>query len=125
MEKQNVYLAGGFNSDWREKVKACANVSFIDPKEKEQKKEFQWDEYGCWDLHFIKQSDICFVYMERSNPSGFGLSVEIGYAKGLGKTVILVLETGHEKDSYLTFLMTVADVTYDNLDDGINFLASF
>lgn len=125
MRKQTVYLAGGFNSDWRDKVKLCTNVEFIDPKEKEVKKEFQWFEYGCWDLHYIKQTDISFVYMERTNPSGFGLSVEIGYAKAMGKTVILVLENGHEKDKYLQFLKTVADVVYDNLEDGISFLSSF
>lgn len=120
-----VYLAGGFSSDWRDKVKQLNNVKFIDPKEKEQKKEFNWQEYCVWDLHYIKHSEICFVYMERNNPSGFGLSVEIGYAKALGKTVILVLETGHEKDKYLLFLKGVADVVYDKLEDGINFLASF
>ena len=47
MRKQTVYLAGGFNSDWRDKVKQCSNVEFIDPKEKEVKKEFQYFEYGC------------------------------------------------------------------------------
>ena len=118
-------MAGGFRSDWRDKAKECSNVEFIDPKEKEVKKEFQYFEYGCWDLHHIKQADICFVYMERTNPSGFGLSVEIGYARALGKTVILVLEKGHEKDKYLLFLKTVADVVYDNLEDGIAFLSSF
>lgn len=125
MKKQTVYLAGGFNSDWRDKVKLCTNVEFIDPKEKEIKKEFTWFEYGCWDLHYIKQTDICFVYMEKTNPSGFGLSVEIGYAKAMNKTVILILENGHEKDKYLQFLKTVADVVYDNLDEGISFLSSF
>jgi len=125
MKKQTVYLAGGFSSDWRNKVKECTNVDFKDPKEKEVKKEFQWFEYGCWDLHYIKHTDICFVYMERTNPSGYGLSAEIGYAKALGKTVILVLESGHEKDRYLQFLKAVADITYDNLQDGIDFLSSF
>lgn len=123
--KQRVYLAGGFNSDWREKVKMCTNIEFKDPKEKEVKKKHEWFEYGCWDLHYIRHTDICFVYMEHNNPSGYGLSVEIGYAKALGKTVILVLEKGHEKDQYLQFLKTVADVVYDNLEDGIDFLKSF
>jgi nucleoside 2-deoxyribosyltransferase len=125
MKKQLVYLAGGFSSNWNDKVKTLTNVEFIDPRIKEVKKEFKYFEYGCWDLHYIKQCDICFVYMEKDNPSGYGLSVEIGYAKALNKTVILVLENGHEKEKYLLFLKNVADVIYDNLDDGINFLASF
>src|SRR5674476_245637 len=125
--KQKVYLAGGFTSNWRDRIKELSNLNFIDPKEKELKKEFQWNEYGCWDLHFIKQCDICFVYMERINPSGYGLAVEIGYAKALGKTIVLVLELNHEtvKDKYLLFLKTASDIVYDNLQDGINYLASF
>lgn len=126
MKRQVVYLAGGFNSEWRSKVcKRCPNLDFIDPKEKELDRKFDSLEYGCWDLHYIKQSDICFVYMERTNPSGIGLSVEIGYAKGLGKTVILVLETGHEKDKYFQFLKSAADIIYEDLDSGIDYLNSF
>lgn len=65
--------------------------------------------------------------MERTNPSGFGLAVEIGYAKGINKTVILVLEKNHEihKDRYLEFLMKAADVTFEDLDNAIEFLKSF
>jgi len=123
--KQMVYLAGGFTSDWRELVKQCDNVEFIDPKEKETKRPFEWFEYGAWDLHYIKQCDICFVYMEKDNPSGFGLSVEIGYAKAKDKTVILVLEEGHDKAKYLLFLKNVADVYYTTLQEGIFYLSSF
>ena len=125
MRKQKVYLAGGMHSDWREKIRTLQNVEFIDPKEKEVKRKFELQEYGTWDLNYIKQCDICFVYMEATNPSGFGLAVEAGYAKGKDKTVILVLETGHEKDRYLQFLRKVSDATYDNLDEGIDFLSSF
>jgi nucleoside 2-deoxyribosyltransferase len=126
VKKQIVYLAGGFRSNWRKKVKnTCTNLLFIDPEEKEQNKKFTPSEYGCWDLHFVKQSDIVFVYMAKNNPSGYGLSVEIGYAKALGKTVILVLEKEHEKYRYLKFLESVADVVYENLDESITFLSSF
>ena len=120
--KQKVYLAGGFNSGWRERVKQLDNVDFFDPKLKPDK---HWSEYGAWDIHHIKQCDILFGYMERTNPSGFGLSVELGYARALNKTVILVLENGHEKDKYLQFLQVTANVVYDELLEGIKFLATF
>lgn len=125
MEKQKVYLAGGMHSDWRDKIKVLQNVDFIDPKEKEIKQKFELQEYRTWDSHYIKQCDICFVYVEKTNPSCFGLAVEAGYAKGKDKTVILVLEPGHEKDKYLQFLRNVSDITYDNIEDGIDFLSSF
>ena len=120
--RQKVYLAGGFNSDWRDKVKSLSNVDLLIP---EFKNEMHWSEYGTWDVHYIKQCDICFAYMEKTNPSGYGLSAEIGYAKALNKTVILIIEPGHEKDKYFQFLRQFADVVYMNLEEGIEFLSTF
>jgi len=125
MRKQIVYLAGGFKPDWHEKVEMLTNIECVNPKTKEMKKEVQPSEYGCWDLHFIKQCDILFCYVEKTNPSGVGLACEIGYAKAIGKTVVLVLETAHEQYRYFRFLESVSDVVYDNLDDAIRFLKSF
>lgn len=129
---QKIYLAGGFKSDWAIKVKESSNrLYFINPKEKEYKDGsriiMNVNEYGKWDLHFIKQCDICFVYIERSNPSCIGLCVEAGFAKGLIKTVILVLEPNHEtiKDNYLSFITQVADIVFNDLESGINYLKSF
>jgi len=120
---QKVYLAGGFNSDWRERVKNISvPMHFFDPKLKPDK---HWSEYGTWDVHYIKQCDIVFAYMEKTNPSGYGLSAELGYAKALNKTVIFVLERGHEKDRYFQFLKQFADVVYETLDEGIEFLKTF
>lgn len=132
MKKQTIYLAGGFKSDWANDVKKCSDrFQWINPKEKEFKNGeriiMDVNEYGRWDLHFIKQCDICFIYVERSNTSCIGLSVEAGFAKGLGKTVILVLEPNHEtiKDCYLSFITQVADIVFEDLKSGINYLKSF
>ena len=129
---QKVYLAGGFRTEWASTVKHSSNnFNWIDPKQKEFKNNeriiMNVDEYGKWDLHFIKQSDIVFVYIERTNTSCIGLCCEAGYAKGLGKTVITVLEPKHEtiKDNYLSFVTQVSDIVFDNLDDGIEYLKSF
>lgn len=120
-----VYLAGGMNSDWREKCKSIYlgyNVEFFDPKLKPDK---HYSEYGTWDIHYIKQCDILFAYMEKTNPSGYGMVAEMGYAKALNKTVIFVLEPGHEKDRYFQFLKQFADVVYESLDEGIEYLKTF
>lgn len=119
--KQKVYLAGGF-FDWREKVKSISDMEFFDPKLKPNK---HWSEYGTWDIHFIKNCDILFAYIDKGNPSGYGLALEIGYAKALNKTVIFVIEPGHEKERYFDFLKVCADVVYDNLNDGIEYLKSY
>jgi nucleoside 2-deoxyribosyltransferase len=132
MKKQTVYLAGGFKSDWANKVKQCSdNFNWVNPKDKEFKDGerviMNVNEYGKWDLHFIRQSDIVFVYIERTNTSCIGLCVEAGYAKGLGKTVIIVLEPNHEtiKDAYLSFITQVSDIVFEDLQSGINYLKSF
>ncbi|NLD48614.1 MAG: hypothetical protein GX660_15740 [Clostridiaceae bacterium] len=116
-----VYLAGGF-SDWRQKVMQLPNFEFFDPKSKPDK---HWSEYGTWDVHYIKQCDILFAYMDKNNPSGYGLAAEMGYAKALNKTVIFVLEPGHEKDRYFQFLKQFADVVFESLDEGIEYLKTF
>lgn len=120
--KAKVYLAGGHNSDWREKVKVNHNVKYFDPK---FRPNWRWSEYGTWDVYFVKQCDICFAFMEKSNPSGLGMAAEMGYAKALGKTVIFVLEPGHEKEKHLQFLKQFADVVFDNLSEGIEYLKKF
>lgn len=132
MIKQKVYLAGGFKSDWTTTVKESSNnFHWINPKEKEynngERIVMNVNEYGKWDLHYIKQSDIVFVYVEKTNTSCIGLCVEAGFAKGLGKTVIVVLEPNHEtiKDAYLSFVTQVADIVFEDLESGINYLKSF
>lgn len=125
-----VYLAGGFCGGWQINVKTqlknCGFV-FMDPSIKEIKETPSYIEYGVWGLHAVKNCDIVFAYMQKDNPSGVGLAVEIGYAKGLGKTVILVLEKNnkYQKDKYLDFLRLVSDITFNDLQSGINYLNSF
>ena len=113
-----VYLAGGMRSGWQKYVKeAVSGVQFIDPR-----LHFldEPDEYTTWDLMAIRRCDLVFAYLERTNPSGMGLALEIGYAKALGKPVILV----NEKTGYIDMLKAMADVTYTDLNQGAQFLQS-
>jgi len=111
-------------SGWQDYVKSQTNLFFFDPRNKETNATLSINEIGAYDLFFIQQSEIVFAYMEATNPSGIGAAAELGYAKGLGKTVILCLEpnNNHIKDKYLEFLHKVSHVVYSNLDDGIAFL---
>ena len=119
---QKIYLAGGMHSKWRDRVIKDSLQSFFVPVLKPDK---HYAEYGTWDVHYIKQCDIVLAYMEKDNPSGYGLSAEIGFAKALNKTVILVIEPGHEKEKYFDFLRCFADVVYDNLDSAIEYINTF
>lgn len=121
---QKVYLAGGLQSDWQSKVKELSGFKFLCPREKETP-DMTLDEYSTWDLHFVKSADIIFAYMETGNPSGIGMSIEMGYAKALGKTIILVLEDCGERNKSLSFMKKAADITFDNLSQGIFYLEKF
>jgi nucleoside 2-deoxyribosyltransferase len=123
--KPYIYLAGGIRSDWQQKVIDSVNyLTFFNPRSKEVDKRLTLDEFGTWDLHHVRACDLVFAYMEKSNPSGVGMAVELGYAKGLGKTIILCLESDNEhiKDKYLSFMTKVADAVYTDLDDAISHL---
>jgi nucleoside 2-deoxyribosyltransferase len=130
--KQKIYLAGGFKSDWAANLESrVKGFDYINPKKKEfsngERITTTPAEFVKWDLHFINKCDILFAYVERTNPSCIGLACEIGYAKGLGKTVITVIEPNHEKikDSYLSFIGVVSDIVFKEYEEGINYLKSF
>lgn len=86
--KKIVYLAGGFRSGWQAKVKSkLPSYIFLDPSQHNIEDPA---EYTRWDLNAIRQSDIVIGYMESTNPGGYSLALEIGFARALGKTVLLV-----------------------------------
>jgi nucleoside 2-deoxyribosyltransferase len=122
-----VYLAGGHRGNWRDNIKAAFllndsyDAEFFDPAQHGLE---ELDQYGVWDLYHVKRSDIVFGYMERTNPGGFGLACELGYAYGLGKTVILCLENDHTlyKDRYLDFMKKVANITFNDFGEAVAYL---
>jgi len=124
--KNKIYLAGGMESGWQDKIVAelGTDYTFFDPRSHLLDRV---DMYTIWDIHYVKNCDILFGYMEATNPSGYGLSLEIGYAKAMGKTVILVDERSPKDKNFerhYKFIQAVADIHFNNLEDGINLLHS-
>lgn len=84
-----IYLAGGLNTGWQDEILGIGgDYTYIDPR--------AWqsgatpEQYTTRDLAAIEDSHWVIAYMDSKNPSGFGLSVEIGYAKALRKKIIFV-----------------------------------
>ncbi len=124
---QKVYLAGGFKTNWQSKIKEQFENDFIffDPRTHNLK---QYINYLAWDKHFLSNCDIVFAYMEKTNPSGFGLTLEIGIANALNKTIILIDEkskTDKEFNKYFKIVYPCASVVFDNIKLGIKYLSSF
>ena len=117
-----VYLAGGMAGDWREKVRErfrlTKNIVFFDPTSTQFKDP---KHYTNWDLKAIDRCDVLFAYLEDSNPSGLGMSAEIGYAKALNKIIIFVNEQVGNK--YTPFLRECSDYYEFDLDGGMDCLS--
>ncbi|MBA5865396.1 MAG: hypothetical protein GDA67_01720 [Nitrospira sp. CR1.3] len=125
-QRLKVYLAGGFQSGWQETVKrSVPSLDYFDPRLHGLKAKA---EYSAWDLEAVRRSDCIFAYLEATNPGGYALSVEVGFAKALGKFVILVEEKSSvdsEGARYLEMLTEAAQVTFKTLQEGINFLEEY
>ncbi len=124
-----VYLAGGMNdSDWQSRVikeVKSNDILFYNPREHQLNDSI---EYTVWDLYYVKKCDILFAYMQADNPSGIGLTLEVGYARALDKTIILIDERSSADEIFATRFKIVresASIVFDSLDKGMDFLSKF
>jgi len=116
--KLAVYLAGGFRSGWQEVVKAQATgIEMLDPSEHSLEDPA---EYTNWDLAAIRRADIVLAYMERDNPGGYSLALEVGYAHALGKRVFFVEEHPSEQRArYFEMVRQVSDKLFTSLEEAV------
>lgn len=123
MKPEAVYLAGGFQSGWQDKIKlAVPQFTYFDPRGHGLGNKV---EYTIWDLEAIRRCDWVFAYLESTNPGGFALALEVGYAKALGKRVIFIDEksaSDQQAGHYLAMVAATSDAVFNKLDDGIEFL---
>jgi nucleoside 2-deoxyribosyltransferase len=123
-----VYLSGGMNnSNWQQLVIdeiGGTGYVFYNPREHNLSHS---REYTIWDLFYVKNCDVVFAYMQKDNPSGYGLTLEIGYATALGKPIVLIDERSNEDEKFKKYFEIVREsssIVFNNLHDGINFLKS-
>jgi nucleoside 2-deoxyribosyltransferase len=86
----------------------------FDPRDNQTK---VFEEYSFLDLVALRQSDLVIACLEESNPSGAGLIAEVGFAKGLGKSVLLINEK--QGDRYVRFVENFADLVFHDLPSAI------
>ena len=112
-----IYLAGGMHSGWQDiLIDWFDKFTFIDPR---SHRLTDPREYTEWDMNGIRTADLVFAYLERSNPSGLGLALEVGYAVGLNRPVFLVDE---KRDRYADILRAASHKWFDGFADGLRFL---
>ncbi len=116
-----IYLAGGFKSGWQAKViKQLPGYEFLDPS---QHNIQDAAEYTRWDLDAVRASNIVLGYMEPTNPGGYSLALEIGFAHALSKTVLLVDEiTDPSVSRYFEMVRQCSGRVFNTLSQAIEFL---
>ncbi len=119
--KPTVYLAGDPKSGWQARVcRAIEDLQIVDPTRHNLAEPKEWTLRG---LRAIKESDIVLAYVEKDNQHGHSLALELGYAKALGKTILLVEEHGTgEQEKQFQMVREVADHCFDTLGDAVSYL---
>lgn len=105
-----VYLAGDMRSGWQDRLKSLlpSDVETIDPRSHGLTDPAA---YTRWDLDGVRRAAVVVAYMDPSNPAGFGLAIEAGYAYGLGKSIIFVDQMGADwRSRYFDMLRQIATV---------------
>lgn len=109
-----IYLAGGMKSGWQDRlIRVHDDLRFIDPRNHGLRDEKAYTE---WDLDGVRRADLVLAYMDASNPSGFGLCLEVGYAKALGKFIWYVCEDATDRQRYFGMVRACADRVFTSLD---------
>jgi len=121
-QKIKVYLAGGFDSSWRERLKAELPIVGIDPF-KDLPKVSTMAEMVTRDLRAIDTSELVVAHYDGHVPYG-GLAGEMGYCAGTGKPLFFVCDTskpwvGREAVPE-AFLIGLATRYFEGLDSLID-----
>ena len=118
---KSIYLAGGMKNNWRYGfIQNSENWKIYDPQKHNLKDS---KNYTSWDIKAVKKSDIILGYIEKDNVSGYGLCVEIGYGKALGKTIIWVEEDRKsERNKYFGMCRELADYIFYDINEAFEFI---
>lgn len=112
-----VYLAGGFRSGWQDVVIAkVVGPEYVDPRKHNLTDA---NEYTVADLYSLNKCDCVFAYLEKDNPSGYGMALEIGYAKAKNKLIIFCNESTNR---YLSMVNCASSYTTTDFDSALEFM---
>lgn len=121
---RKIYLAGGFRSNWQADAATRLSGSFelLDPSQHNIQDPA---EYTRWDLDAISQSDIILANMEGSNPGGYSLALEVGFAKALGKRIIMVDQIAEPSvKRYFEMVRQCSERVFPTLSEALDYLSS-
>src|SRR3990167_1284005 len=74
-------------------------------------------EYTEWDLAGIDRADFLFAFMDSSNPSGYGLNFECGYATAKAKHIVFLNLMGNDWRGQYFGMVRARSTVCVSLDD--------
>lgn len=115
---KTMYLAGGARgTKWQREVKALfPDWVLFDPRKCKSKDPAT---YTRWDLNHIDKARVVLAYMDSDNPSGYGLSFEVGYASAQDKVVVFVdaMRRNDPRRKYFDMIRVRANVVCSTLKE--------
>ncbi|WP_247538255.1 nucleoside 2-deoxyribosyltransferase domain-containing protein [Ralstonia pseudosolanacearum] len=117
-------MAGGFRSNWQAKValRLANSYELLDPSAHGIQDPA---EYTRWDLDAVRQADILLANMEASNPGGYSLALEVGFAKALGKRIFMVDQIEDPSvRRYFEMVRQCSERVFPTLGEAMDHLAS-
>lgn len=121
--RKKIYLAGGFSSNWQAEVasRLADKYELLDPSIHGIQDPV---EYTRWDLDAVRRSDIVLANMEASNPGGYSLALEVGFAKALGKRIYMVDQIeDHVVRRYFEMVRQCSECVFPTLGKALDHLA--
>ncbi|MDE1906746.1 MAG: hypothetical protein KGH75_09900 [Rhodospirillales bacterium] len=119
--KKTIYFAGGMQNGWQEYfAQLQQKYECLDPR--------SWSSpdpaiYTAKDIDGVTKSDLVLVYMDSKNPSGYGLSVELGLAYGLNKIIVFVDQIKNDwRSKYYGMHREMATVVVNSVKEAIDFI---
>ena len=119
-----IYTAGDMHSGWQDALVALlpAGTTVYDPRRSGLSDPAA---YTRWDLEHVARADAVIAFMGPENRSGFGLCVEVGYARASGKRVVFVDQLGRDWRSPLFDIVRhTASVVVPTLRDAVEWVLS-
>lgn len=128
VRRMKVYIAGGMRS-WV----GCLLAKYLRADGHEVLDPNDWAEsnptamqYTQADLAAIRKSDVVVAFMSSDNPSGYGMSLEVGFAHGIGKPVLFLDKiSGDWRSKYFDMVRSVAHDFVETTSDVRDVLRKF
>jgi nucleoside 2-deoxyribosyltransferase len=121
---RRIYLAGGFRSNWQA-LAASRLAGFYELLDPSAHNIQDPAEYTLWDLEAVRRSDIVLANMEASNPGGYSLALEVGFAKALDKRIFFIdqIEEPSVK-RYFEMVRQCSERVFFTLEEALDHLSS-